>query len=41
MHDFLAIPANITSKNFKRETVVIRMVKMPGNHNREHITDHK
>ena len=39
MHDFLAISANIMSKNFKRETVVIGMVKMPGNHNAEHIKE--
>ena len=39
MHDCLAISANIMSKIFKRETVVIGMVRMPGNLNAEHIKE--
>lgn len=35
--DFLAICVNLSDSNFSRETIVIGMIRMPGNHNAEHI----
>ena len=39
LHDFLAISVNISNIYFKRETLVIGMIKMPGNHNAERIKE--
>ena len=39
LHDFLPISLNISNIFYKRETLVIGMIKMPGNHNAERIKE--
>ena len=39
VHDFLPISLNISNIYYERETLVIGMIKMPGNHNAERIKE--